>query len=132
MSATAASRSYLRRCQNGIRTESRIQNQLFSISHLQTKPGSPLALSGTKKSTPPLFLLLILFFLHLRSNFFLVGFEFGRSPVEMSCCVETMLPYRTVTSSALRNSMLSVSRRTYGWTPEGKFTVSLYELIDWL
>uniref|UniRef100_A0A3N7FGT3 Uncharacterized protein n=1 Tax=Populus trichocarpa TaxID=3694 RepID=A0A3N7FGT3_POPTR len=55
-----------------------------------------------------------------RSNFFLVGFEFGRSPVEMSCCVETMLPYRTVTSSALRNSMLSVSRRTYGWTPEGQ------------
>ncbi|KAI5593212.1 hypothetical protein BDE02_04G203200 [Populus trichocarpa] len=43
-----------------------------------------------------------------------------RSPVEMSCCVETMLPYRTATSSALRNSMLSVSRRSYGWTPEGQ------------
>ncbi|EEF50823.1 protein NUCLEAR FUSION DEFECTIVE 6, mitochondrial isoform X2 [Ricinus communis] len=43
-----------------------------------------------------------------------------RSPVEMSCSVETMLPYYTATASALLTSMLSVSPRCYGWTPEGQ------------
>ncbi|TQE01090.1 hypothetical protein C1H46_013367 [Malus baccata] len=42
-----------------------------------------------------------------------------RSPVELSCCVETMLPYHTATASALLTSMLSVSQRSYGWTSEG-------------
>ncbi|GAV69522.1 hypothetical protein CFOL_v3_13023 [Cephalotus follicularis] len=41
-----------------------------------------------------------------------------RSPVELSCCVETMLPYHTATASALLTSMLSVSRGSYGWTPD--------------
>ncbi|KAK6264689.1 hypothetical protein QUC31_012888 [Theobroma cacao] len=41
-----------------------------------------------------------------------------RSPVEMSCCVETILPYHTATASALLTSMLSVSQRSSGWTPE--------------
>ncbi|XP_039008931.1 protein NUCLEAR FUSION DEFECTIVE 6, mitochondrial-like isoform X2 [Hibiscus syriacus] len=41
-----------------------------------------------------------------------------RSPVEMSCCVETLLPYHTATASAFLTSMLSVSRRRSGWTAE--------------
>ncbi|XP_030549392.1 protein NUCLEAR FUSION DEFECTIVE 6, mitochondrial-like isoform X2 [Rhodamnia argentea] len=43
-----------------------------------------------------------------------------RSPVEMSACAETMLPYHTATSSALMTSMLSISRRSYGWLPDGR------------
>ncbi|WCJ29115.1 nuclear fusion defective 6 [Euphorbia peplus] len=41
-----------------------------------------------------------------------------RSPVQLSCCVETMLPYHTATASALLTSMLSVSTRNFGWTAE--------------
>ncbi|KAJ7947018.1 protein NUCLEAR FUSION DEFECTIVE 6, chloroplastic/mitochondrial-like isoform X2 [Quillaja saponaria] len=42
-----------------------------------------------------------------------------RSPVEMSCCVESMFPYHIATASALLTSMISISGRTHGWTTEG-------------
>uniref|UniRef100_A0A0A0KVU9 Uncharacterized protein n=1 Tax=Cucumis sativus TaxID=3659 RepID=A0A0A0KVU9_CUCSA len=38
--------------------------------------------------------------------------------IEMSFFVESMLPFHSVTSSTLRTSMLSVSRRSYGWLSE--------------
>ncbi|GMH05469.1 hypothetical protein Nepgr_007309 [Nepenthes gracilis] len=41
-----------------------------------------------------------------------------RSPVELSCCVESMLPYHNATASALLISLLSVAPRRCGWTSE--------------
>ncbi|XP_052183509.1 protein NUCLEAR FUSION DEFECTIVE 6, mitochondrial-like isoform X1 [Diospyros lotus] len=42
-----------------------------------------------------------------------------RSPVEMSCVrVDSMFPFHAATASALLTSMLSVTPRCYGWTPE--------------
>ncbi|XP_006469917.1 protein NUCLEAR FUSION DEFECTIVE 6, mitochondrial isoform X5 [Citrus sinensis] len=43
-----------------------------------------------------------------------------RSPVELSFCVESMLPYHTATASALSTSLLSISQCGYGWLPEGQ------------
>ncbi|KAJ6865879.1 protein NUCLEAR FUSION DEFECTIVE 6 [Populus alba x Populus x berolinensis] len=43
-----------------------------------------------------------------------------RSPVEMSFAFESMMPYHTVTASALMTSMLSISRCSCGWLLEGR------------
>ncbi|KAK9085367.1 hypothetical protein Sjap_025778 [Stephania japonica] len=48
-----------------------------------------------------------------------LSYLFDRCPVEMSCCVESLMPFHNATSSALLISMLSVTRRAYGWVPEG-------------
>ncbi|XP_021596479.1 protein NUCLEAR FUSION DEFECTIVE 6, mitochondrial isoform X2 [Manihot esculenta] len=92
MSATAAARSVLR--SNAVRT-------VRLVSGPKSGPGSKPVFSPFRisKQNP------------LSQRIF-------RSPVELSCCVETMLPYHTATASALLNSMLSASRRSYGWTPE--------------
>ncbi|KAF9590134.1 hypothetical protein IFM89_031738 [Coptis chinensis] len=64
----------------------------------QAKPARPSASPfRLPKQTPPIF----------------------RSPVELSCAVETLLPFHTATASALLTSMLSVSRPGLGWLPEG-------------
>ncbi|PIA36518.1 hypothetical protein AQUCO_03300004v1 [Aquilegia coerulea] len=44
--------------------------------------------------------------------------RFLRSPVELSCCVDSLMPFHTATSSALLTSMIAVSRRS-SWLLDG-------------
>ncbi|KEH39182.1 protein NUCLEAR FUSION DEFECTIVE 6, mitochondrial isoform X3 [Medicago truncatula] len=41
-----------------------------------------------------------------------------RCPVELSFCMESMLPFHSATASALMTSKLVVSQRSYAWLPE--------------
>ncbi|KAL9250091.1 nuclear fusion defective 6, mitochondrial-like protein [Drosera capensis] len=70
------------------------------------------AAAAKPKSPPPLSLR------SLKRNVFSQSSIF-RSPVELSSCLDSMLPYHTATATALLTSMLSVPRG-YGWNPEGK------------
>ncbi|KAL3577024.1 hypothetical protein D5086_022307 [Populus alba] len=105
MSATAAARSFLR----STATRTSAAARLASAPKPGSKPASsPFRIS---KESP-------------------LSHRIFRSPVEMSCCVETILPYHTATASALLNSMLSVSRRSYGWTPEDRFNIDDFEVEE--
>ncbi|PIA31200.1 hypothetical protein AQUCO_05100005v1 [Aquilegia coerulea] len=42
-----------------------------------------------------------------------------RSPVELSCCLDSLLPYHTATSSALLTSMIFQISRRSSWLSEG-------------
>ncbi|XP_023534316.1 protein NUCLEAR FUSION DEFECTIVE 6, chloroplastic/mitochondrial-like isoform X1 [Cucurbita pepo subsp. pepo] len=43
-----------------------------------------------------------------------------RCAAEMSFCLESIMPFHSASSAALMISMLSISRRSCGWLPEGK------------
>ncbi|XP_072994649.1 protein NUCLEAR FUSION DEFECTIVE 6, mitochondrial-like isoform X1 [Typha latifolia] len=64
---------------------------------------------GAKASRPPL---------HRLPKQNLVAPRFLRSPVELSCCVESLMPMHSATAAALMTSMLVVSRRGGGWLSE--------------
>ncbi|KAJ4822213.1 hypothetical protein Tsubulata_013578 [Turnera subulata] len=52
--------------------------------------------------------------------------SFRRCPVQMSSAVESMMPFHSVTSSALMTSMLSISCGSYGWLLEGNLSLPVF------
>ncbi|MCL7037549.1 hypothetical protein MKW94_003410 [Papaver nudicaule] len=42
-----------------------------------------------------------------------------RSPVELSCCVDSLMPFHSANSSSLLISMLGVSNQPYFWLLQG-------------
>ncbi|XP_048324149.2 protein NUCLEAR FUSION DEFECTIVE 6, mitochondrial isoform X1 [Ziziphus jujuba] len=99
MTCFSAARSVIR----SARSRSAVASRLINGGRSKPAPSSPFRIPKQNMNQNPL------------SN------RTFRLPVEMSCCcVESMLPYHTATASALLTSMLSISRRSYGWTPEGQ------------
>ncbi|XP_068665935.1 protein NUCLEAR FUSION DEFECTIVE 6, mitochondrial-like isoform X3 [Aristolochia californica] len=84
-------------CARSVFRSSSFRNAATKVATEVKAVRSPFRFSGQKPPSPRLF----------------------RAPVELSCCVESLLPYHTATASSLMTSMLSVSRRSYGWLSEG-------------
>ncbi|XP_068665931.1 protein NUCLEAR FUSION DEFECTIVE 6, mitochondrial-like isoform X1 [Aristolochia californica] len=85
-------------CARSVFRSSSFRNAATKVATEVKAVRSPFRFSGQKPPSPRLF----------------------RAPVELSCCVESLLPYHTATASSLMTSMLSVSRRSYGWLSEGQ------------
>lgn len=103
--ATIAGRSILRSSSSFRTVASKIARPTRSATHLPKQ-----------RPTAARFFRLVLV---LSLDFFLVSvnvdFFLERSPVEMSCCVDSLLPMYNATASARMTSMLLATRDYRGW-----------------